>query len=236
MTHAAGTSANRSKVTPLLTAGKQRAHQGFLKALDELDRQRCDDQYEHLWIYRSLERELEGMGERKALPSLPTYSIGSLFLSQCKALLTRDDKEYIFYVTGTETNRSIYLTTVITFECSKRSATGVHGDPESVLKAVLQMEQAGHRLYGWFHSHPGSRDGCAPSNTDIGMQKRLESLKYPAIGGIFTRDGYLRFFSVEHKFNIHIYGKGIENVQPETFLYKINLSRQSEGIIIKAYR
>lgn len=200
---------------------KEQAFRDLEEAVDGFHRDLANERYRHLWQFREMEQELEDVPEVVEL-AVPTYVVGSLFLDHCKSVLTMDEKEYMVYVTGTEDDGRIYLTTLLHFE-TERSVGGVHGDPESVLQAVLRLQRAGHRLYGWFHSHPGSRDACSPSSIDTGMQRRLEDLKYPAIGAVFTRDGHVRFFSVARQFQVQIHGEGVEHVDAETSLYKISL-------------
>lgn len=210
------------RISNVVKAAKQEAQHNLDKSIADFQKELAELHFQQLWMLRGIEKEVDSVAVPEA-PVVPTYVMGSLFLGQCKSLLTRDEKEFMFYVTGMEDDGVIYLTTLLTFECSERSVGGVHGDDESVFQAVMAMQGAGHRLYGWFHSHPGSLAACSPSATDIGMQGRLESLGYPAIGGIFTRDGYIRFFSVERRFGIQIHGQGVEDVDAETFLYQINL-------------
>lgn len=208
-------------IADVLNARKEEAYRGFREGVDDLRQDLADEQYRLLWQYRELE-QVVGDVPPDSSSGVPTYVVGSLFLADCMSVLTMDEKEYMVYLTGMDKDGLIYLTTLLHFEAA-RSVGGVHGDPQSVLQAVLKLERAGHRLYGWFHSHPGSRSACAPSSIDIGMQQRLEGSEYPAIGGVFTRDGYVRFFGVQREFQILIHGKGVEHVDGETSLYKISL-------------
>ncbi len=62
-------------------------------------------------------------------------------------------------------------------------------------------------------SHPSRGiNSNNPSSTDFSNQERLEKGNYKTIGGIFSRDGYLRFFSDKLQYKISISGKGVENV------------------------
>lgn len=209
------------QLADLVKTRREEALRDVIEAVEDLPKDLADERYRYLWQFREMERDLGDVPGFFA-PAMPTYVVGSLFLDHCKSVLTMDEKEYMVYMTGTEEDGRIYLTTLLHFE-TERSVAGVHGDPQSVLQAVLKMERAGHRLYGWFHSHPGSRAACSPSSIDTGMQRRLEGLTYPAIGAVFTRDGYLRFFSVDRKFQIQIHGEGVRDVEAGTNLYKIDL-------------
>ena len=206
----------------LAVAGQKRARQGLERAVTKDNREAADIYYEHLWQLRSLESALHSV-PMLGTAGLPTYVMSALFLRRCHEELTFDKNEAMFYVSGVEQGGCICLTDIVEFEMKYRSTSGVHGDPESVFRAVLKLRQAGQSLFAWFHSHPGGRATCTPSATDMGMQRRLEDVGYPAVGGIFTRDGALRFFSADRRFRVQIHGKGVEHVDTEKFLYQIAL-------------
>jgi hypothetical protein len=53
----------------------------------------------------------------------------------------------------------------------------------------------------------------------MNYQKRLEAGGYNAIGGIFTRDGQIRFFSHKLPFMVEVYGKGVEQIEDTLFRF-----------------
>ena len=80
------------------------------------------------------------------------------------------------------------------------------------------MHQYGYLLTGCFHSHPGSGKGSvSPSSTDIKNQKKLENTGYKCISAIFSRDGFIRFFTVNNPFEVKVVGKGVECVAENVY-------------------
>jgi len=218
----AETAERLNRVAALIKVGKEENRHSFDQALENFQEELTVAHLRERRRLRSIEQELDAISTT-GVPDVSTYVMGSLFLDNCKEKLTMDEKENMFYVSGVEADGYIYLTDILTFEFSKRSVGGVHGDDESVFKAMMRMERTGHRLFAWFHSHPGEVGAFSPSSIDRNMQKRLESLNYPTIGAVFTRDGHVRFFSNERPFQIQIHGKGVKNVASETHLYQMDL-------------
>lgn len=147
------------------------------------------------------------------------HLVGSMFLSDCySALNPGPHTESMFYVSGPETNGVRHLSRICPFVYDSRSAAYVSGDITSSSNALILMERFGHRLLGWFHSHPGTGPGATtPSPTDMKHQRLLEKGNHLAIGAIFTQDGYVRFFSRKLKVNIEVYGQGVERIDDKLF-------------------
>ena len=181
----------------------------------------ADAHYDHLWKLRDLEA---AMGPALALTMArkPVYHLTPFFLRRCLAYLTADDMEAMCYVSGVAEEGDYFLSDIVEFEMAERSTVGVHGSSESLAQAVLKLSASGQFILGWLHSHPGAGPGAThPSGTDISMQKRMEKVGYPAIGGIFTRDGYVRFFADQREFSVKISGKGVTHVESEEWVYQI---------------
>ena len=188
------------------------------------NRQEADLHYHYLWRLRNLEESLAAI---PALPvsETPIYVATPKFLRRCLAGLTTDEKEYMFYISGAEHQNRVFLSDVVEFEIDSRSVVSVRGNSESVLRAASDLGRNGQRIYCWAHSHPGEgQASCNPSPKDLKTQDGLEFCGYPAIGAIFNREGNIRFFSKERKFDIEITGKGVERVQHQEHLYKIRLN------------
>jgi hypothetical protein len=166
---------------------------------------------------------LDEIGERVGRCTVaPVYVVSTLFLRECHEYLVRDPREDMHFVTGAEFGRCRVLERRVTFEKEARSAVGVSGNPMSTHAVLVGLEGHGHRLTAWMHSHPGQgAHATCPSSIDRGHQARLERGRCPAIGAIFSRDGYVRFFSNHTPFVVHIYGKGIEKTN--AYIYKLRL-------------
>ncbi len=150
------------------------------------------------------------------------YLISSLFLYDCFKKLTADREEQFFFVTGTEIGGTRILDQPAEFEHQKRTETGVTGDIRSTHKALIRLEQFGHRLLATFHSHPtNGPSSTRPSKIDENFQRRLESAGHSAIMAIFSRDGFIRFFRLDVKPTIEIYGKGVELHDADNTIYRL---------------
>jgi len=69
-----------------------------------------------------------------------------------------------------------------------------------------------------FHSHPQGFSP-KPSSQDLEQFEQYEDHEFRALGGIFTRNGYIRFFRSNLDFEIVIRESGVE--KREENLYKI---------------
>ena len=80
------------------------------------------------------------------------------------------------------------------------------------------MAQFGYPLHMVCHSHPGRGiNANLPSSTDMDHQLRLERGGYKCISCIFSRDGYVRFFSAGFPFAVDIFGEGVKDLGYNTF-------------------
>ncbi|MEN6532642.1 MAG: hypothetical protein ABFD89_03210 [Bryobacteraceae bacterium] len=150
----------------------------------------------------------------ETVPRVPAginrYAVSSLFLHECFHALTADSREQLFFVTGSIVTGVNVLNQRIEFEHQKRSILGVTGDEVATHRALIKLEQFGHRLLGHFHSHPGSgAEATLPSGTDENFQARLERAGHVAVAAIFSRDGYVRFFRIDKNLQVDVYGAGV---------------------------
>lgn len=150
------------------------------------------------------------------VPSL--YTLSSWFLHDCYRYLVQREVESMHYVTGIQLGSVFTLDKIVTFTMSHQSVISARGDVDSTHRVLIEMESYGHRLHAYFHSHPGNGElAVRPSSVDLDYQDRLERGGYPAIGGIFSRDGYFRAYSLAIPFRIAIYGKGVQRINERTY-------------------
>jgi hypothetical protein len=101
----------------------------------------------------------------------------------------------------------------------------VRADHKDSHKKILSLqEDHGHLLLAMFHSHTSKgAASTTPSSIDIKNLERKSKIGIDCLGGIFSMDRYVRFFSLK-EFEIDIYGKGIEEIeiQPTYKIFKIN--------------
>ena len=154
----------------------------------------------------------------------PIYTISSWFLNDCFRYLVQGQVEALHFVTGVQFGSVLTLDRMVTFEMSCQTPISASGEINSTHGALLEMENHGHKLHGCFHSHPGNGQGATfPSSIDFDYQSRLEKGGYASIGGIFSRDGYFRAYSLEQPFELIVYGKGVKKIDEQLFkLSEIN--------------
>jgi hypothetical protein len=153
-----------------------------------------------------------------------TYVVGSLFLRECFGLLVRErakkNIEVLYYVTGIDIGGVLVLDKILAPDLSTQSGSYVSAEQSSSNQIFMELEDYGHGLHGWLHNHIGTGAfATSPSEIDLTTQERLEGGGYRAIGGIFSEDGFLRFFSKNSEFNVVVFGKGVKRI--DDYLFKI---------------
>lgn len=148
----------------------------------------------------------------------PSWVIGSWFLKDCLKELCKKADEDMHIVCGLNFKNCYTLERISKFRLSRQSLCGVEGDISSILTSLIAIEENGYFFTGWFHSHPGQSPGSVhESSIDIKTQKLLEAGNYVAIGGVFSRDGYVKFFSDQLEFNVMVLGEGVEKIDENLF-------------------
>ncbi len=156
--------------------------------------------------------------KQKQSGNCPRFTVSSLFLHDCFKKLTADRDEQFFFITGSEIDGAFVLDQMMEFAHQKRSIGGVQGDPKSTHNLLIRLEQFGHRLLAHFHSHPGNgAEATNPSGTDQNFQGRLENAGHIAVCAIFSRDGFIRFLRLDRKFEVEIFGTGVEKHAPNIY-------------------
>ncbi|OGI99537.1 hypothetical protein A3H53_00045 [Candidatus Nomurabacteria bacterium RIFCSPLOWO2_02_FULL_40_10] len=145
------------------------------------------------------------------------YRIGSLFLKECFKYLTSSPEEVIHLVSGMEFEKNLFILDRLEKVEYQASIVGAKADVKDLFKKLIEMdEKYGHLLLAVFHSHPfGGVAGACPSGIDRNLQENLEKSGYRTIQAVFSRDGYVRFFSNKLSFEIEVYGKGVEKISEQ---------------------
>lgn len=143
-----------------------------------------------------------------------TYLISASFLKSAYRALTKTRDEDLVYATGPDDGeRLCALTRMVTFDLAQRSVAYAAPESTSQLRALLQLDENEERLLATLHSHSGDGpESIKPSSTDLSTQRGLEQNGYPAIGVVFSRDGYARFYSVYRPFRVVVSGAGVKQV------------------------
>jgi len=132
--------------------------------------------------------------------------------------LLSDEPEWMHYASGVVCGNIRTVERIVTFSFSQQTPAFVKGDPMSTRDVLIRMAEFGYPLHVVCHSHPGCGEVAnMPSGTDIDHQTRLERGGYSCISCIYSRDGHIRFFSVDLPFEVEIFGEGVKQVGRTTF-------------------
>jgi len=165
-------------------------------------------------------QELTGACEKllKLKQEKALYVTSSMFLLKCHEYLMLEAPETLHFVTGIQIMNLRIMDILTKIEMNNRSLVHVEGELQSTANELIRMDMFGHFLLGIFYSHPGDGVGSiSPSPTDVNTQKRYEKGGYPVVSAVFSKDGYIKFFSHKLDFEISIYGKGVKNYGDKTF-------------------
>jgi len=143
------------------------------------------------------------------------YCVSSMTLHECHRYLTRRGKssagepEWMLAVTGLQIGPFLTLERWLEVGLSAQSSGHAAADMRDFTRLVVELDEFGFALHAILHSHrsPGPP---RPSPVDLNLQETLEQAGYPAIQGVFSEDGYVRFFGYNQRFDVWVHGKGVE--------------------------
>lgn len=149
---------------------------------------------------------------------VPEFIVGTELLYKAFHKLCSIPTESILYATGNCFGNSYSIENLIDLKLDESKYGYAKANLEFSSKALIKLEQYGSILTCYFHAHPGRGiNSNLPSGIDYANQERLENGKYKTIGGIFSRDGYLRFFTDKLQYKVLISGKGVKRVSENVF-------------------
>jgi len=188
--------------------------------IDNNDIEHADSIYTRLCDYSHTQHALsEILDEITSSPNeVPEFKVGSEILYNAFNKLNSIKTESILYAVGNNYGNSYSIERLIELELDQSELGYAKANDKFSSKALIELEKYGTLLTCYFHAHPSKGiNSNMPSDIDYSYHKRLESGKYNTIGGIFSRDGYLRFFSDKLQYKISISGKGVENVSKDVY-------------------
>lgn len=153
----------------------------------------------------------------KMFPS--TFVLESFFLRQLITLLTKDEHEDMYFLTGPKFGPiRIVSRWADKIHFDHQSPVRVSASARSVAVALIPIIEQGAELHIIAHSHPGRGIGATtPSGIDLACLRKLQSAGSVAIGCIVTRDGHVRFFSALTDFYVMVLGAGVAEVSQHVF-------------------
>jgi len=148
----------------------------------------------------------------------PLFVINSLMLHECFKLLTRTEDEGLHAVTGSIIGNLRSLERVIPLSLSMQNVVGAAADNGALASSLIRLNDFGLRPLAYFHSHPtcGVNATC-PSSTDRQTQSTMEESGSEIIGGIFSRDGFVRFYANRKVPNVRVLGKRIKKIEQNVY-------------------
>lgn len=212
-----------------LQRGKSEQAQAALETLRSLYRIR-DEALQFLsWCERATPPKPEERGDIPPSPRGPglvqVYCVDSLALHQCHRYLTQkgrtgeDEPEWMLAVTGLRIGPFLTLEHWLEVTLRVQSPGHAAADMQDFTRLMVELDEFGSALHAILHSHrwPGPP---RPSSVDLNLQRTLEEAGYPAIQGVFSEDGYIRFFACSQPFEVWVHGKGVE--AHGRFLFHLN--------------
>ncbi len=141
------------------------------------------------------------------------FVINSMMLHECFRTLTRTDDEDLILLTGSCVDHLRCLERIVPVALSRKSIAGAAADDGSLAGQLIELHEFGARPLAYFHSHPGNGSlATYPSGTDKHTQSAMEDSGGDVIGGIFSRDGFVRFYGYEGEPNVKVLGNKVTQV------------------------
>ena len=148
----------------------------------------------------------------------PHFLMSSELLYEAFRTLCKIPTESILYGVGNRYGNTFSMERLVQLQLDESQYGYARANVSHLSKTLIELEEYGSLLTCFLHAHPGrGPQNNHPSPTDIDNQARLESGMYNAIGAIFSRDGYVRFFSDKLKYKLSISGKGVEYVSKDVY-------------------
>lgn len=194
--------------------------QQMLDALTNFDQGQAREHFKLLLEWNTLRKSIRSLLNSLVNDCYLTFVTSVWFLQDLLAHLTPRTDEELVYITGPTMGGVQVLSRICGFELEEQSAVYARGTAKGCSDALIEMLEHGNSLHALGHSHPGAGLGAThESSIDTGYLGKIQRNGANAIGLIFTRDGYVRFFSVEKPFQVFVVGKEIEQI--DEYVYKI---------------
>lgn len=184
--------------------------------------------YEKIWRQPPVAPELTKPGVRPGdvVPAgeavKPTFVISSLLLHDCFHLLTKTPDEGLHAIAGYGVGNTRTLERVIPVRLSRQSVAGAAAENGSLANELIRIHEFGLLPQAYFHSHPGHGVSAThPSNTDRQTQATMERSGSGIIGGIFSRDGFVRFYANKGEPNIRVVGKRVREIRKNVYQLEV---------------
>jgi len=154
------------------------------------------------------------------------YVVDSWFLQDLIRCLTPRQDEEIAYVTGINLGRVKFLSRICSVTLEQQSVVYARATARSCADTLADLLDHGMQLLAMGHSHPGGGAAAThESSIDVNYLGRIQKAGADVIGLIVTRDGFVRFFTVEKLFQVLVLGNGANQV--EEYVFQIALPKKN---------
>lgn len=149
-----------------------------------------------------------------------TVLFSFLTLIETSEFCCADDDEGVCVVAGRDVGDVRVGTNVIPIECDHRNAVHASASRKEIARVAFELADAGLSIVAIIHSHPGfGRDANLPSGDDMRTQMNWEA-NTKMVSGIWSRDGYLRFFTASKPLDVVVVGSSVQEIEPGHFLFE----------------
>jgi hypothetical protein len=153
------------------------------------------------------------------------YVVDAWFLQDLIQRLTPRQDEEIAYVTGINLEGVKILSRICGVALEQQSVVYARATSRSCADTLADILDHGMQLLAMGHSHPGSGAAAThESSIDVNYLGRIQRAGADVIGLIVTRDGFVRFFTVEKPFQVLVLGNGVNQV--EEYVFQIALPKK----------
>jgi hypothetical protein len=210
---------------PMLKKREEECTQSALIALKQWQRDKAQEFFEISLAWNQLHEFVHYWKQSLGNGQL-TYIVDSWFLQDLIQHLTPNRDEEITYVTGLAIGRVKILSRICEVSLEKQSVVYARATAKSCTEALATILENGNTLHVMAHSHPGrGADATRESSIDVNYLGGIQRAGADVIGIIVTRDGFVRFFTVEKPFQVFVQGIGVTQAEPNVF--QITLSKKN---------
>jgi len=149
-------------------------------------------------------------------PQTEIVIFSTMMLAQSFRLCTETQDEGMHFIVGVEYDGLKVGTHIIPFGYAQRSVAGAAGDPLDTHRIVIHTYEAATRFSPCCIPPGSGPNANFPSAIDERTQ-RLWEQGSNLIGGIWSRDGFLRWYSVAVRFQVEVVGSHMEKLDARLF-------------------
>lgn len=147
------------------------------------------------------------------------FLLSSWALRDSFRLCTETPDEGMHFIIGVKLLGLMVATGIAEFPYAERSIVRAIGQAASTHGLTIEAAETDHDILAIAHSHPGyGPEANHPSGTDLATHRLWERSRH-LVGAIWSRDGFVRFFTAGRPFRVRVLGSHLEQV--DTHVWKL---------------